>query len=67
MAAQDEETDHLYRALNDTTSGGAVTANSSCCANCGEPLRNGGPIYRFFGMPAMQTRWMAGAVAHKSG
>ena len=28
---------------------------------------NGGPIYRFFGMPAMRTRWMAGAAAHKSG
>ena len=29
--------------------------------------RNGGPIYRFLGMPAMRTRWMAGAAAHKSG
>ena len=28
---------------------------------------NGGPIYRFLGMPAMRTRWMAAAVAHKSG
>ena len=28
---------------------------------------NGGPIYRFLGMPAMRTRWMAGTVAHKSG
>ena len=28
---------------------------------------NGGPIYRFWGMPAMRTRWMAGAAAHKSG
>ena len=28
---------------------------------------NGGPIYRFLGMPAMRTRCMAGAVAHKSG
>ena len=28
---------------------------------------NGGPIYRFLGMPAMRTRWMSGAVAHKSG
>ena len=28
---------------------------------------NGGPIYRFGGMPAMRTRWMAGAAAHKSG
>ena len=27
---------------------------------------NGGPIYRFLGMPAMRTRWMAGAAAHKS-
>ena len=50
------------------TSGGAVTADSSCCANCVEPPRpsNGGPIYRFLGMPAMRTRWMAGAAAHKS-
>ena len=28
---------------------------------------NGGPIYRFLGMPAMRTRWTAGAAAHKSG
>ena len=28
---------------------------------------NGGPIYRFLGMPAMRTRWMTGAAAHKSG
>ena len=52
------------------SSGGAVTANSSCCANCVEPPRppsNGDPIYRFFGMPAMRTRWMAGTVAHKNG
>ena len=28
---------------------------------------NGGPIYRFLGMPAMRARWMAGAAAHKSG
>ena len=28
---------------------------------------NEGPIYRFFGMPVMRTRWIAGAVAHKSG
>ena len=51
------------------TSGGAVTVVSSCCANCVEPPApsNGGPIYRFLGMPAMRTRWMAGAAAHKSG
>ena len=51
------------------TSGGAVTANSSCCANCVEPPRpqQWGPIYRFLGMPAMRTRWMAGAVVHQSG
>ena len=48
-------------------SGGAVTADSSCCANYVEPHpapSTGGPIYRFLGM---QTRWMAGSVAHKSG
>ena len=28
---------------------------------------NGGQIYRFLGMSAMRTRWMVGAVAHKSG
>ena len=28
---------------------------------------NGGPIYRFLGMPAKRTHWMAGAAAHKSG
>ena len=28
---------------------------------------NGGPIYRFLGMPVMRTHWMAGAAAHKSG
>ena len=28
---------------------------------------NGGLIYRFLGMPAMRTGWMAGAAAHKSG
>ena len=28
---------------------------------------NGGPIYCVLGMPVMRTRWMAGAVAHKSG
>ena len=28
---------------------------------------NGCPIYRFLGMPAMRTSWMAGAVTHKSG
>ena len=31
------------------------------------PPAMGAPIYRFFGMPAMRTRWMAGAAAHKSG
>ena len=52
------------------TSGGAVTADSSSCANCFEPSRPqqiGGQIYRFWGMPAMRTRWMAGAAAHKRG
>ena len=29
--------------------------------------RNGGPMYRVLGMPAMRTRWMADAAAHKSG
>ena len=41
------------------TSGGAVTAVlASCCENCVEISRNGGPMfYRFFlGKPAMRTR-----------
>ena len=29
--------------------------------------RTSPPDLPFFGMPAMRTRWMAGAVAHKSG
>ena len=37
--------------------------NAAFCMTCS----NGGPIYRFLGMPAMRTRWMAGAAAHKSG
>ena len=28
---------------------------------------NGAPIFRFWGKPAMQTRWMAGTAPHKSG
>ena len=28
---------------------------------------NGGPIYRFWGMPVMRTRWLTGPAAHKSG
>ena len=31
------------------------------------PPSNGGLIYRLLGMPAIRTRWMAGAAAHKSG
>ena len=51
------------------TSGRAVTADSSCCANCVEPPRpqQWGPDLPFVGMPAMRTRWMAGAAAHNSG
>ena len=51
------------------TCGGAVTADSSCCANCVKPSRpqQWVPDLPFLGMPAMQTRWMAGADAHKSG
>ena len=53
------------------TSGGAVTVVSSCCANCVEPPppppAMGARFTVFLGMPAMRTRWMAGAAAHKSG
>ena len=61
-----------YRARLQTTqptSGGAVTRTQAAVqivSNLPAP-RNGGTIYRFLGMPAMRTRWMAGAVAHKSG
>ena len=50
-------------------SGGAVTADTNCCANCVETSRpqECGPIYRVLGKPAMRTRWMAGAAPHKSG
>ena len=51
------------------TSVGAVTVDSSCCANGVEPPhpQQWGPDLPFFGgMPAMRTRWMAGAAAHKS-
>ena len=44
------------------TSGVAVTADSSCCANCVEPPhpQQWGPDLPFLGMPAMQTRrWLA--------
>ena len=67
MLVDDARADHMEEAQH--TSGGAVTADSSCCANCVDPPRSQqwGPIYRFLGMPAMRTRWMAGAAAHKSG
>ena len=44
------------------TSGGAVTVDSSCCANCVEPPRpqQWGPDLPFFG----HADWMAGAAAH---
>ena len=28
---------------------------------------NGGPIYRLLCKPVMRTRWMAGAIPHRSG
>ena len=51
------------------TSGGAVTADKNCCANCVEPSRpqQWGPDLPFFGHAGHATRWMAGAAAHKSG
>ena len=68
MLSSDTTVDMIYLQTTQPTSGGAVTVDSSCCANCVEPPRpNGGTIYRFLGMPAMRTRWMAGAAAHKSG
>ena len=51
--------------------------NAAFCMTCsllmlvedaiGDHTEDGGPIYRFLGMPVMRTRWMAGAAAHKSG
>ena len=52
------------------TSGGGVTAVTNCCANCVELSRTqqwgGGRFTVFLGKPVMWTRWMAGAVPHKS-
>ena len=51
------------------TSGGAVTADTNCCANCVDtslPQSNEGPIYRFLGKPVTRNRWMAGAASYKS-
>ena len=52
------------------TSGGAVTADSSCCANCVEFPRPQlwGPDLPCLGHAgSMRTRWLAGTAAHKSG
>ena len=67
-----DEEDKLSPWLQTTqpTSGGAVTADSSCCANCVEPPRpqQWGPDLPFLGgMPAMRIHWIAGAAANKSG
>ena len=72
--------DHSFKKIEDNlswlqttqpTSGGAVTADKSCCANSVEPSRpqQWGPDLPCFdlGMPAMRTFWMADAAAHKSG
>ena len=70
MLVKDARGDHIEGLqMTQLTSGGAVTADSSCCANCVEPPRpqHVGPIYHFLGMPAMRTRWMVGAAAHKIG
>ena len=58
---------HDWLQTTQPTSGGAVTADSSCCANCVEPPRpqQWGPDLPFLAMPAMRTRWMAGAAAHQ--
>ena len=61
---------NIIRRLQTTqpTSGGVVTADSSCCENCVEPPRpqQWGPDLPFLGMCYIM-RWMAGAAAHKSG
>ena len=46
-----------------------LQAVTNCCANCVETSRpqQCGPDLPFLCKPAMRTRWMAGAVSHKSG
>ena len=56
--------------MTQLTRGGAVMAVANCCRNCVETLApniGSALLYRFFGKPAMRTRWMAGAAPHKSG
>ena len=53
---------HTLLQTTQPTNGGAVTADSSCCANCGEPPRpsNGGSIYRFWAcQPCGPAGWLA--------
>ena len=51
------------------TSGGAVTADTNCCANCVETSRPQQlrPDSPFFWKPVSWTRLMAGAPPHKKG
>ena len=60
---------HLRLQTTQPTSGGAVTADNSCCANCVEPSAptKGGPIYRFLGMPAMRTTGLLALLLTKTG
>ena len=55
----------MYGAPNYTTYKRSQTA-VQIVSNLPAP-RNGGPIYRVLGKPAMITRWMAGAAPYKSG
>ena len=51
MLVQDARGDHIEEKKTQPTSGGAVTADSICCANCVEPSRpqQCGPDLPFFG------------------
>ena len=54
-----ERNEQIWLQTTQPTSGGAVTADSSCCANCVEPPRSQqwGPIYRCLGMPDPLVVW----------
>ena len=52
-----------FMALNDTAhKRWRCTVDASCCANCIQPFRNGGPIYRFW---ACRSCRPTGAAAHQ--
>ena len=64
MLVEDARGDHMEEVPNDTAYK-RWSCHSELKLLC--KLCRISPIYRFLGMSAMRTRWMAGAVAHKSG